>query len=99
MAGDRLIGSKDFATASALAVVLAATFMAMSSRRSLVVTLVPGLLVTWLMFGCHYWRRVELPSLRDELITVFRWPWRGDPRIPGGSVDEPAAAHGTWPRA
>src|SRR5215207_5546675 len=34
---------------------------------------------------------VNAGGLGDELISIFRWAWRGDSRLAGGSLDEHAA--------
>jgi hypothetical protein len=63
--------SLDFAIGSILAVVMAAGFSRVSSGRSLLVTFVPGVVVSWLVLWWLYWRHVELPASQNFVPYFF----------------------------
>jgi uncharacterized protein with HXXEE motif len=61
----------DFAIGSALAVAMAAGFTRIGSGRSLLVTFVPGVAVSWLVLWWLYMRHVELSASQNFVPYFF----------------------------
>lgn len=62
---------KDLAIGTVIATAMAATFGYLSSGLSLIVTFVPGLLFSWLIFVHVYWKQVALPSSATFVPLFF----------------------------
>lgn len=59
--GDAL-GKKDFIIGTIIALVMGTTFTLLSSGKSLLVTFVPGIVITWLTFAWLYKKQIKLPD-------------------------------------
>ena len=59
--GDTL-GKKDFIIGTVIALVMGTTFTLLSSGKSLLVTFVPGIVITWLTFAWLYKKQINLPD-------------------------------------
>ena len=56
------LGKKDFIIGTVIALVLGTTFTLLSSGKSLLVTFVPGMAITWLTFAWLYKKQIQLPE-------------------------------------
>lgn len=56
------LGKKDFIIGTVIALVMGTTFTLLSSGKSLLVTFVPGIVITWLTFAWLYKKQIKLPD-------------------------------------
>lgn len=56
------LGKKDFIIGTVIALVMGTTFTLLSSGKSLLVTFVPGIAITWLTFAWLYKKQIKLPD-------------------------------------
>lgn len=56
------LGKKDFIIGTVIALVMGSTFTLLSSGKSLLVTFVPGIAITWLTFAWLYKKQIKLPD-------------------------------------
>ena len=66
-----VVGTKDFVIGTVIALVMATLFTLLSSGMSLIVTFVPGILFSWLMYGWLFVKKVELPTSSAFLPLFF----------------------------
>jgi hypothetical protein len=65
-----VLGRRDLVIGTAIACVMAATFWVLSSGMSLIVTFVPGIVMTVLTFAWLYLKQVPLPQ-GSEFVPLF----------------------------
>lgn len=68
--GDTL-SKKDFTIGSVIALVMGTTFTLLSSGKSLLVTFVPGIAITWLTFAWLYKKQIKLPDVSAFFPMFF----------------------------
>jgi len=66
-----VLSTKDLVLGTAIALVMGTTFTLLSSGMSLIVTFVPGVIVTWLIYVWLFVRKATLPSSTAFLPLFF----------------------------
>lgn len=59
---DETLSKKDFIIGTVIALAMGTVFTRLSSGMSLLVTFVPGIVITWLTFGWLYKKQIKLPD-------------------------------------
>jgi len=66
-----VVGTKDFVIGTVMALVMATIFTLLSSGMSLIVTFVPGVVFSWLVYAWLFVKKVELPTSSAFLPLFF----------------------------
>ena len=64
------LSKRDFIIGTVIALVMGIIFTSLSSGMSLIVTFIPGVVVTWLVFGWLYLKQTKLP-LGSDFLPIF----------------------------
>ena len=66
-----VVGTKDFVIGTVIALVMATIFTLLSSGMSLIVTFVPGVVFSWLVYAWLFVKKVALPTSSTFLPLFF----------------------------
>ena len=68
---NQTLSKKDLILGTVIALIMGTVFVSLSSGMSLIVTFIPGLVVTWLIYVWLYVKKIELPDGTNFLPVFF----------------------------